>query len=102
MVNEFTAGVRRPFEPAPLDDTKAVRTSAGFTVGQFDPEINYSDLLPQVSFTGAGLQNTPSFSNFQAGRFPQQEADFNYYFNDGYTITRGRHTFKLGIYAEHD
>ena len=67
-----------------------------------DPEINYADLLPQVSFTGAGLQNTPSFSNFQSGRFPQQEADFNYYVNDGFTITKAKHTFKFGVYGEHD
>ena len=102
MVNEFTAGVKRPFEQTAIDDTKAFRKTANFTAGQFHPEINYADLLPQVSFTGAGLQNTPSFSNFQTGRFPQQEADFNYYVNDGYTITKGKHTFKLGVYAEHD
>ena len=102
MVNELTAGLKRPFEQTTIDTPQAFRKTAGFTAGQFHPEINYADLLPQVSFTGAGLQNTPSFSNFQSGRFPQQEADFNYYVNDGYTITRGQHTFKLGVYAEHD
>ena len=102
MVNELTAGVKRPFEQTAIDDNKAFRSTAKFTAGQFHPEINYADLLPQVSFTGAGLQNTPSFGNFQSGRFPQQEADFNYYVNDGFTITKSKHTFKFGVYAEHD
>src|SRR5947208_13157032 len=38
--------------------------------------INYDNLLPQVTFTGGGLQNTPTFGTWQAGRYPQQEADF--------------------------
>ncbi len=102
MVNELTAGVKREHEQTRIDDERAFRRTAGFAAGQFHPEINYSDLLPQVSFTGSGLQNTPTFGNFQAGRFPQQESDINFFVHNGFTITRNAHTFKFGIYAEKD
>jgi len=102
MVNEFTAGIRRPLEVTRMDDNKAFRKTYNFTAGQFHPEINYADLLPLVSYTGAGLQNTPSFGNWQAGRYPQNEADLLLYFQDGFTITRRNHNFKMGIYAEKD
>src|SRR5262245_21538704 len=102
MVNEFTAGVKREHEETRIDDNKAFRKTYGFTSGQFHPEINYDDLLPAVSYSGGGLQNTPSYGNYQAGRFPQLEADINYYLNDSFTITRNKHTFKFGIYAEKD
>lgn len=102
MVNEFTSGVKRGHEQTRIDDDLALRKTWGFNAGQFNPQINYDGLLPQVSFTGSGLQNTPNFSNFQAGRFPQQEADINYYLNNNLTITRNAHTFKMGIYAEKD
>ena len=102
MVNEMTSGVKREHEQTKIDDDKALRRTWNYNAGQFNPQINYDNLLPQVSFTGSGLQNTPSFSNFQAGRFPQQEADFNFYLNNNLTITRGTHTFKMGVYAEKD
>ena len=102
MVNEFTAGVKREHEETGIDDDLVTRKHWNFTSGQFHPEINPDDLLPAVSYSGGGLQNTPSFGNYQAGRFPQQEADINYYVNEGLTITRNKHTFKIGVYAEKD
>ena len=102
MVNEFTAGVKREQEQTTIDDQLVTRKYYNFTSGQFAPRINPNDLLPALSYTGGGLQNAPSFGNYQAGRFPQQEADINYYLNDSFTITRSKHTFKFGMYAERD
>lgn len=102
MVNEFTAGVRRPAEITSIANNKGFRKTYNFAAGQFHPEINYNDLLPLVSFAGGGLQNTPSFGNWQAGRFPQLEADFLMYFQNGFTVTRNKHTFKFGVYGEKD
>src|SRR5918912_699096 len=102
MVNEFTSGVKREHEETTIDDDLVTRKHYGFTAGQFHPEINPDDLLPAVSYSGGGLQNTPSFGNYQAGRFPQQEADINFYLNDNFTLIRGSHTFKFGMYAEKD
>ena len=102
MVNELTAGVKREHEKTDIDDDLVRRSTYNFTAGQFHPEINPDDLLPAVSYSGGGLQNTPSFGNYQAGRFPQQEADINFYVNNTFTIVRSKHTFKFGVYAEKD
>ena len=108
IVNELTLGVRRPHErnPAGGNDipdsvlAKVNRTKIGFLAGQFNPEINPAGIIPQVSF--GGVPSAPNFGSFNADRFPLFENDFNFNVGDGLTINRGRHTFKVGIYAEKD
>jgi hypothetical protein len=58
--------------------------------------------VPLIAFSGGGLPTVGGFGNFQAGRFPQNEADILLFVQDGFTITRSSHTFKFGIYAEKD
>ncbi len=102
MVNEFTIGARRPQEYTGAEDTKGFRKTYNFTLGMFNPQINYFDLLPQVNFGGAGLQNLPNFGGWDAGRWPRQENDLLTYFTDGFSITKSRHLLKFGVYAERD
>src|SRR4029453_16651072 len=55
--------------------------------------------LPPASFTGA-IQN-PAAITFE-GRFPLTGADTFVTINDTASLARGTHTFKAGIYLEHD
>ena len=113
MVNEFTVGVRRPHEhtavptvanghtPAwpTVDLSCCSRAAYGFNAGQLYPQNNYYDILPQASFSGS-ISDSPSFGNWQAGRFPQEELDTFVYGTDGLTIIKGTHAFKVGAYWE--
>ena len=112
IVNEFNVGVRRPFEHTAIPTTPTSTTPAwpaldlsccsrkafGFNAGQLYPQNNYDNILPQASFTG--VSDSPSFGNWQAGRFPQEELDTFIYGTDGLTIVKGTHTFKVGAYWE--
>lgn len=100
IVNEFNAGIRRPLEQTTIDDDRAFRSTWGFNAGQWNPEINPDNLLPQATFTG--VPNSPNFGTFQAGRFPQDEVDTLFYLNNNLTWTTGNHTLKFGVYAEKD
>jgi hypothetical protein len=102
IVNEFTAGVRRPQERTIIEDAGTKRTTYGITLGQFHPEQNWDNLVPQMNFSGAGLQNLPSLTDYQWGRFPQQETDILYYFANNLTVTKGKHILKFGFYWERD
>ena len=109
MVNEWTGGIRRPrefFIPNPRGEF-AQRKTYGLTFGQFGPSKNTLGVLPITTFAGGGLQNLPNFGNFGAGRYGYTgvgsvgtEADFVYYWQDNFTINRGNHTLKAGIYFE--
>ena len=90
-----------PREETSIDDAKGFRKTYGFTAGQFHPEINHNDLLPAVSYTGGGLQNTPSFGNYQAGRFRSRKRIIS----TSIDISRSPETTtrsSSGIYAEKD
>ncbi len=105
IVNEFHATVRRDFLNhlvAPQDElAKIQRAKIGFTVGQFHPEINPLDIIPQASFSGA-ISNSPSFGGYWGGRYPAHRIDSVYTLADGITMTRGAHTLKAGFYFERD
>ena len=105
MVNELNLGVRRPQERIPLPNSaadlkKVRRKETGFTVGQFNPQINFDDIIPQASF--GGVSSSPNFGSFFAQRFPQFEDDINWTIANNLTYIRGSHAFKTGIYAERD
>jgi hypothetical protein len=105
IVNEFNAGLRRPFERTGITDvTQIQRKTKGFNVPQLFPgdgSKNPYGILPDATFTGA-ISNAPGFGGWQWGRFPQQELDIMFYFNEGLSIIRGSHTFKVGMYGERD
>ncbi len=104
MVNDFNVGARRPQERLYLNDSDAAskilkRKQAGFTAGQWYPQDNPDDIMPQAGFSG-GIANGPDFGNFYWYRMPQYEDDINLTVSDGFTINRGAHTFKVGMYYE--
>ena len=106
MVNEFTGGVRRPGEVFYIPTSagnRFKRSNYGFTFGQSASaaRFNVDDILPVVSFGGGGLQNSPITSvNWGSGRFPGLEADILFYLQDNFTVTKGKHTYKAGLYYE--
>lgn len=105
IVNELNLGVRRPQERLPFPDAatdlaKTRRPTSGFVVGQLYPQANPDQIIPQASF--GGVQNSPSFGSFFATRFPQFEDDINWNIANNLSWVKGRHTFKVGIYAERD
>ena len=104
-VNEFHGTVRRDFlnhllaEPGEL--AKIQRDKIGFTVGQFHPEINPDNFIPQATFTGV-ISNPPTFGSYWSDRYPAHRIDSVYTLADGVTINRGAHLFKTGVYFERD
>jgi hypothetical protein len=101
LVNEASVGLRHGVEKGPpLDDSelaKLQRGTYGFTLGQFNPQLNPLDIIPLVSF-GTPIQNPAAIS--YDGRTPLRGADTLITFTDTLSLIRGAHTFKLGVYAE--
>ncbi len=101
LINEATISVRHSVEKGPpLSDAelaKLQRTTYGFTLGQFFPQINPLGIIPQVTALG-GITN-PALITYD-GRTPLRGADTLITFTDNLTYTRGDHTLKAGIYAE--
>ena len=98
VVNEFNASIRRAFLnhllAPPEDLAKIQRDKIGFTAGQFHPEINPQNIIPQATFTG--ISNPPTFGGYWGGRYPAHRIDTVYTLSNGLTLTRGGHTFKAG------
>ena len=105
MVNELNVTAKRVFLNHPLappdELAKFQRSKIGFTAGQWRPELNPADIIPQATFTG-GISNSPSYGGYWGGRYPAHRIDSGYTFTDGLTINRGGHTFKAGFSFERD
>ena len=101
LVNEASVGLRHGVEKGPpLNDSELARlqrTTYGFTLGQFNPQLNPLDIIPLVSF-GTPIQNAAAIS--YDGRTPLRGADTLISFTDTLSWIRGPHTFKVGLYAE--
>jgi hypothetical protein len=100
LVNEASLGVRHSVEKGPpLNDTelgKLQRRTYGFTLGQFNPQLNPLGIIPQASF--GGVPNAAAIT--YDGRTPLRGADTFISFTDNLTYTLGSHNFKTGFYAE--
>lgn len=98
IVNEASVGVRLALESGgPADDEelrKISRSANGINFGQFSPQNNPLDIIPQMSF--GGVTSAPSVA-FDA-RFPIRGADTMTNINDTLSITRASHTFKAGAF----
>ncbi|HKX28789.1 MAG TPA: carboxypeptidase regulatory-like domain-containing protein, partial [Blastocatellia bacterium] len=101
IVNESSVSVRHSVEKGPpLSDAelaKLQRSTYGFTLGQFHQDLNPLGVLPRISALG-GI-SSPALISYD-GRFPLRGADTLISFNDTLSIIRGKHTFKVGAYAE--
>jgi len=106
LVNELYGGVRRQtegFGTATADDlTKIERSTVGFNVGQFHPELNPLGVLPQVNLgfnnSGAGVSTT-QYSYDQ--RLGETDHDWLSSVTEDVTWLKGNHTFKAGAYLEY-
>jgi hypothetical protein len=101
LVMEVTSGVRHNHEawhPYPNDSalSKVLRSSVGFTAGQWYPQANAQGIIPRFSF-GSAIPNPPDVSFDD--RFLTGGTDFTFSLNDNLTYVRGNHTYKAGIAA---
>jgi carboxypeptidase family protein/TonB-dependent receptor-like protein len=99
VVNEAAFGMRRQteeFHPVSEEDwNRARRSTYGYALGQFHPELNPEGILPKVTF------NVPSSPNFTFdNRLGQKGQGWLASFSDNFTWTLSRHTLKTGLYVE--
>ena len=109
LVNEFTAGYSDWRERSgfvnPSDIAKVQRgSSTGVNLGQFNPDFNPLNLIPNVSFGGGGTNASSGFGisndpmvNFYT-RFPFNNNTGTWEYTDGLTKVWNRHTTKVGIF----
>ena len=99
IVNEAAFGIRQQteaFNPhSDADWQRASRAAAGFTLGQFHPELNPRDVLPKVTFN---VSNPPNFT-FD-NRLLERGEPWLFSFRNDLTWVRGNHAFKSGLYWE--
>ena len=106
LVNELYGGVRRATEgfgtASSADMQRIQRSTAGFTVGQFNPQLNTLGVLPQVSLglsnSGAGV-TSPDFTYDQ--RLGETDHDWLSSLTEDMTWLKGNHTVKGGAYLEY-
>lgn len=99
-VNEVNTGFRALKEighPETADEfTPAIRSTYGVTLGQFNPQINPYNFIPEMSFGGV-----PSPPNLTIDRrTPIDAGDSRFHFSDNISLIRGAHTAKFGFYME--
>ena len=99
MVLESDFGIRQQTEQFyPLteaDWTRINRSTIGFTVGQFHPELNPRNVIPKVTFN---VPNSPNFT-FDNRLVDQGEAWLTS-FRSSLTSIHGSHSLKGGYYFE--
>ena len=99
LVNEFNSS----FSDRPLNHTvdeeslkRNQRQAIGFTLGQFAPENNPLDLIPNATFGGV-----PNAAQFRLdGRTPLESSHKIFTISNNLTWLRGRHSVKTGLYAD--
>ena len=82
------------------DFQRLSRTGAGYTLGQFHPELNLIDALPKVTFGGSSTPNPPNFT-YDNRIVGDGGVAWVHSFNDNLTWIKGSHAFKGGVYFEH-
>jgi len=100
-VNELTFGVNRGEQNrGPLDQTALAANQRGNvglkTLGQFHPEINLLDIVPNASF--GGVPNAANLSTEPKFPFIGRNNIWNY--TNNFSHMAGAHALKLGIYVE--
>ncbi|HXW08085.1 MAG TPA: carboxypeptidase regulatory-like domain-containing protein [Vicinamibacterales bacterium] len=99
LVNEAAFGIRQQteqFHPVTEADwDRARRSTAGYTLGQFHPELNPEGVLPKATFN---VPNSPNFT-FD-NRLAEKGEAWLYSFRNDLTWVSGSHSFKSGVYLE--
>jgi hypothetical protein len=105
LINEFQAGIRQQteqFQPVRESDWQRLRRSdVGFTAGQFHPEANPQGVIPRALFGGGNNTNGPSPNIYFDSRLLERGEAWVHSLRDNLTLTKGKHTFKGGLYFEH-
>jgi hypothetical protein len=102
-INEFGMGGRRQTEnflwASQEDQDRMLRATNGWTVGQFNPQLNDVGLMPILRFGGSssGVENVEFLYPDRQGA---NAADWFWSARDTLTYTRGKHAFKAGLYLE--
>lgn len=105
-INEFGIGFTGEKERSPADNLfgrtvqnyfdPVKRSTNNFTLGQLFPGANVYDIMPQAFFNFA-----PDAPNISAEpRFPDHQGYERFHFLDNFSLIRGSHTFKFGLYFE--
>jgi hypothetical protein len=100
LVNEITTGFtygRSYDSTAPAARDSILRTTVGFTTGQFFPASNPLDVLPGFSF-GSSIPGAAGLT-FDL-RFPVDNGRRNLDFGDNLSKVYGTHSIKVGFYFE--
>ena len=93
----WLSGLKEIGHPESADEFKgAIRSTYGVTLGQFNPQINPYNFVPEMSFGGV-----PSAPNLALDRrTPIDAGDSRFHFSDNLSWIRGAHTMKFGFYTE--
>ena len=101
VVNEFNIGMRglkeigKQISGSEFDPV--TRSKTGFTLSQFYPGSNPLGLIPQMSFGGV-----PSAGGFNFDtRLPIDAGDQRVNVSNNFSLIRGSHNPKFGVYFEH-
>jgi Carboxypeptidase regulatory-like domain len=101
VVNEFNIGMRGLKEigaPESANEYDAVtRSKQGVTLGQLYPEANPLGLIPQMTFGGVPSAAAFTFDT----RTPIDAGDQRVNISNNFSLIRGSHNPKFGIYFEH-
>jgi hypothetical protein len=100
VVNEVNSGFRGLKEighPRTEDEfAPVIRSTYGITLGQFNPQINPYNFIPEMSFGGV-----PAPPNLVIDRrTPIDAGDERFHFSDNVSWVRDTHTMKFGVYIE--
>jgi hypothetical protein len=103
LVNELVGGVRRQTEGfgwvSDSDLARLQRSSVGFNVGQFHPELNPLGVLPEIRIDGTSRTGSVMFG--YDSRLGDVASDWITSVEDTLTWLKGDHTFKSGFYFEY-
>ncbi|MCC7236916.1 MAG: carboxypeptidase regulatory-like domain-containing protein [Bryobacterales bacterium] len=99
LINETSFGWTRRPEGNSAEEAEIKRNqkvTAGYTAGQFNPEINPLGLIPNANFGGV----TNPATLYMEGRFPFYQKLHAFNLTNNLTKVMGSHTFKTGIMVE--
>ena len=102
-MNEFAASYRVLHEDGAATSEASfnpvARNQVGLNgLGQLFPSLNPLGIIPNVNF--GGVTNAANIA--YDGRLPIVAGDSRYSFLNNFSITRGSHALKLGLYFEHN
>ena len=108
VVNEFNIGVvgqkQRGNVPGPFPSrakdyfVTVQRPTWGYTLGQWYPQVNVNNTMPQATYGGVPDGADTNHSGYMPGDYGYTRFDFS----DHLSWNRGPHTFKFGLDYEED